>query len=114
MSAKPASRKTVTHASAVPLHVRLLRRMRQARARARKADRPFSLTYGDVERMHHEPCFYCGADAAGEIDRFDNTLGYIATNCVSACERCNSAKGRKPTIIFLALNKNRQLTIPGI
>ncbi len=104
-----ASRQTVNHASDVPLRVRLLRRLRQARARARKHRRPFSLTLADVERMHGEPCFYCGAEAAGEIDRFDNTLGYIATNCVSACEACNSAKGRKPVILFLA--KPRQLPL---
>lgn len=103
MNAKRVSRQTVVHTSDVPLRERMLRRLRQARARARKLGRPFCLTLDDVERIHAEPCFYCGAAPAGEIDRFDNDLGYTATNCVSACEPCNSSKGRKPVVLFMAM-----------
>jgi hypothetical protein len=49
--------------------------------------KPASLYVHDyTQRRYKEPYIYNG------IDRADNTLGYIATNVIAACSKCNYAK----------------------
>lgn len=41
-----------------------------------------------VERCLKEPCIYCGYPSKG-LDRVDNSLGHIESNCVPCCDLCN-------------------------
>lgn len=43
--------------------------------------------------MVMEPCHYCGTDEAYGIDRKDNDVGYVESNCLPCCATCNRAKG---------------------
>jgi DNA-directed RNA polymerase beta subunit len=69
----------------------------------------YSLTIEVFERLTKSDCKYCGQTPEqkignapslkrnGEyvyngIDRIDNDIGYIETNCASCCKRCNHAK----------------------
>lgn len=66
----------------------------------------FSLSFNDFLTITKRNCFYCGDAPAsikkeshgfGEylyngLDRADNDLGYVPSNCVPACKRCNSLK----------------------
>ena len=48
------------------------------------------------------PCFYCGTfEIINGIDRRDNDVGYITTNCVSCCDSCNYGKGKKSEQDFI-------------
>lgn len=38
-------------------------------------------------------CHYCGKPGPNGIDRINNCIGYVTTNCVSACKHCNYVKG---------------------
>jgi hypothetical protein len=46
-----------------------------------------------IEHFWSKPCHYCGdlVPTAG-VDRVDNTIGYIPSNCVSCCSTCNFMK----------------------
>lgn len=45
-------------------------------------------------------CYYCHKemqlteynDTLGTIERFNNTIGHIKSNCVLACRKCNNMK----------------------
>lgn len=52
------------------------------------------LTYEQWETFWQKPCSYCktAIENVG-IDRVDNNIGYIFSNCVACCYRCNVAKG---------------------
>lgn len=70
----------------------------------------FELTKNEFVSLILQPCFYCGSPGMTEkqyktkrgqttgnvkcngIDRVDNNLGYILSNCVSCCKICNRAK----------------------
>ena len=43
-------------------------------------------------RLYSSPCHYCGVQGDIQIDRMDNSLGYLKNNCVPACRRCNTVK----------------------
>ncbi|MGE3840041.1 MAG: hypothetical protein AB7I50_00495 [Vicinamibacterales bacterium] len=51
-------------------------------------------------------CHYCGvpapADGINGIDRVDNSLGYVASNVVTACAQCNYAKRDQMAAEFVA------------
>jgi hypothetical protein len=53
----------------------------------------FELTKEQFEELIDGNCFYCG-DKGGGVDRVDNNIGYIVSNCVSACVICNRAKNK--------------------
>lgn len=77
------------------------RTQRQARDR----NYAWELTREQVYVLTSQPCHYCGTKPGqtigyrhGEytyngIDRADNGVGYVISNCVSCCKRCNYAKG---------------------
>ena len=66
---------------------------------------PFELNYIEFEALSKQNCYYCGIEPQNEqwyndrlkikyngIDRVDNSLGYIITNCVPCCKICNESK----------------------
>ena len=75
------------------------------KSNARKRDVPFDLTYIQFETLVDSECYFCG-DTGGNtlrkrgyndysytgIDRVDNSVGYLPSNCVSCCSWCNRAK----------------------
>jgi hypothetical protein len=73
-------------------------------ARNRKLD--FQLTRTDFVEITNSknPCFYCGRtfNVIG-IDRYDNNIGYIKTNCVPCCKECNFLKGSRNAVLFIQL-----------
>jgi hypothetical protein len=72
-------------------------------------------------------CFYCGSApeprvligktiSFNGIDRWDNSLGYVYSNCVSCCTTCNTAKMNKTAKEFLqwAIRISERLKAAGI
>lgn len=81
--------------------------------RSKQINKSFDLSYESFCKIIEQPCFYCGelnsnciqdystkqnkfiSDTViyyNGIDRVDNNLGYLNTNVVACCKRCNSAK----------------------
>ena len=75
------------------------------KSNARKRGIPFDLTYIQFETLVDSECYFCG-DTGGNtlrkkgyneysytgIDRIDNSVGYLPSNCISCCSWCNRAK----------------------
>ena len=75
------------------------------KSNARKRDISFDLTYTQFETLVDGECYFCG-DTGGNtlrkrgyndysytgIDRVDNSVGYLPSNCISCCSWCNRAK----------------------
>jgi hypothetical protein len=68
------------------------------KARANKKQLDFQP--GAISRLFNLPCFYCGGVSKWEdqepvcgVDRVDNSLGYVETNVVPCCIKCNFMKG---------------------
>lgn len=75
------------------------------KSNARKRGVSFDLTYTQFETLVDGECYFCG-DTGGNtlrkrgynvysytgIDRVDNSVGYLPSNCVSCCSWCNRAK----------------------
>jgi hypothetical protein len=77
----------------------------------------FSLSQGSFVELISAPCFYCGAEPGNMkrsknriapslfvysgIDRADNELGYIESNCVPCCILCNKLKGSRSQEDFI-------------
>ena len=75
------------------------------KSNARKRGISFDLTYIQFETLVDGECFFCG-DTGGNIlrkrnyndyiytgiDRIDNNVGYLPSNCISCCSWCNRAK----------------------
>ena len=76
------------------------------RANAQRREIPFSLDFDTFVSLSVAPCHYCGTPptkpwvshnaqegfVSHGLDRVDNSLGYVAGNCVPACHSCNNAK----------------------
>lgn len=60
---------------------------------ARKRKHEFSLTFDVFSSFAGGECFWCGdkINIIG-IDRLDNKIGYVPTNCVRCCQMCNIMK----------------------
>lgn len=66
----------------------------------------FALSVEQFEELTKQNCFYCNAEPKSEkrdrfnnggytyngIDRADNSIGYLPSNCLPCCKRCNSLK----------------------
>lgn len=64
----------------------------------------FDLSLNDALELLSGDCFYCGIEPTQKIhylknnfyyngiDRVNNDIGYINSNCVSCCGQCNTAK----------------------
>lgn len=88
----------------------------QYKLRAQRKNLSFELSQNEFIEISQKPCHYCGSlhsnkciaeGLNGEfryngIDRIDNELGYLSSNCVPACKLCNRAKDVMSKIDFLA------------
>lgn len=94
---------------------------RRVKSDAVTAGREFRLDFDWFVKMVHLPCFYCHrkdinvcivpSRREGEalieqfryngIDRMDNDIGYIESNCVPSCIICNRAKNSMPFEEFM-------------
>lgn len=86
------------------------------KAYAKRRLLPFTLSFGEFERLIISRCAYCGAlpsnirrngkHAASflyqGIDRDIGEVGYTVENSVPCCIKCNRAKGSKTVLEFLA------------
>lgn len=64
----------------------------------------WDLTYEFFLLVINRNCYYCGAKPrllksynniiANGVDRFDNKIGYIKSNVVTCCTKCNLMKGK--------------------
>ena len=75
------------------------------KSNARKRGISFDLTYTQFETLVDSECYFCG-DIGGNtlrkrgyndynytgIDRIDNSVGYLPSNCIPCCSWCNRAK----------------------
>lgn len=84
----------------------------------------FDLTYDEFLGLIAKNCVYCGIKPSqtvlighrsltrhptfvyNGIDRVNNAIGYILSNCFSCCGRCNRAKGKSSHSEFLEYLKN--------
>lgn len=72
---------------------------------AKKRGFLFNLAKEEVKELTTRKCHYCGSEPStllkrprgtllyNGIDRVDNTIGYLASNCVTCCKVCNFMKG---------------------
>lgn len=75
--------------------------LKNARQRAKKTGRIFSLIESDIVLPDSCPCcgraFFFGAtrqnDASPSLDRINNDVGYVPGNSVVCCWACNFRKG---------------------
>jgi len=80
---------------------------------AKEDNRVFSLSKEEAKSLFLNNCIYCGSApnniSVGKlsnfvyngIDRVDNSVGYIITNCVSCCKLCNLMKHKLSEKEFL-------------
>lgn len=78
-----------------------------------RRQKPFELTRNEFLHIIKLKCHYCGIEPNKEypninykvlgIDRIDNNLGYIISNCVPCCKECNFAKVKLSSEQFLNL-----------
>lgn len=62
---------------------------------AKEKNREFLISFNFFTNLVKSPCFYCGDFSKTNIngiDRTDNSIGYIESNCVSCCWTCNRMK----------------------
>jgi hypothetical protein len=64
----------------------------QYKGDAKRRNYEFSLTFEQFSELINKECHYCPTIPARGIDRVDNTQGYIPSNCVSCCSKCNEMK----------------------
>lgn len=78
--------------------------------RAFKKKLEFLLTEIEYKKFIYEKCYYCGKspknDNTNGIDRKNNKVGYILTNCVSCCKECNIMKKDLKDDEFIQCCKN--------
>lgn len=84
---------------------------------AKKRNIVFNLTFEYFKKLSQLNCYYCdsrpsnitknynnqGNYTYNGIDRVRNSIGYIITNCVTCCKKCNVAKNNMSLNEFLTL-----------
>ncbi len=62
--------------------------------RAIKKNLDFELTHDQFDKLSNANCYLCGnkPSVRNGIDRFDNNLGYVLSNCNPCCNTCNLIK----------------------
>lgn len=81
----PSHKVTMTYTVQRPTYATFVRR-----ARRRKLD--VELSQDQVETIFCEPCYICGTENSGGVDREDSNIGYTAQNCRPCCSTCNYLK----------------------
>lgn len=68
----------------------------QYKTRAEPRGYNFELTIDQFSELINKPCHYCGTlpviGTLNGVDRKDNNIGYIVSNCLPCCKVCNWAK----------------------
>lgn len=79
-------------------------KLNEYRHAAKSRGRLFDLSPTEFAQFWQRPCYYCG-DPIPHIglDRMDNSQGYIISNIVSCCTRCNKMKREMNHDEFIAL-----------
>lgn len=67
-------------------------RLQSTRLRSKKRGFGHDLDAQFITELLTEPCAYCLSVGGIQIDRKDNSKGYLKTNVVPACKRCNTVK----------------------
>lgn len=77
---------------------------------AKRRGLEFSLTMEEFREIIGRDCYYCGSEPiakylprhrrlghyiANGIDRKDNSIGYIVSNCLPCCKSCNISKNNR-------------------
>jgi len=91
---------------------------RQYKIDAKKRNLEFNLNIDEFEKLTKGNCFFCGIEPSttqtlnintknssnyiyNGIDRINNNIGYIYSNCASCCYDCNQAKWTRSVEEFL-------------
>jgi hypothetical protein len=73
--------------------------------RATKKELEFNLTKNEFDEIISQNCHYCKKENSkthnNGIDRKDNNIGYILSNCMSCCAECNYMKSNLSYQIFI-------------
>lgn len=70
--------------------------------KAKARNKSFELTLDEfISFRKGRVCSYCGLPSKG-IDRVENSIGYVYSNCVPCCAKCNQMKFTDSTEDFLA------------
>lgn len=59
---------------------------------AKRRNLIWDLSDMQIDEIITKPCYYCGEMENIGIDRVDNKIGYIVSNCVPCCYPCNLMK----------------------
>jgi len=85
------------------------------RRHAKDNNRSYELSLSEFEKLTSSNCHYCnakpsmsiksvrgnGAYIYNGIDRKDNEIGYVISNCVPCCKMCNFSKRNYDMTVFL-------------
>ena len=77
--------------------------LKRYKKKAKERDLEWNLDDEDAKEMMTSPCTYCGIlpeDRVNGIDRVDNAVGYVPSNCVPCCTTCNLMKGCMDALTF--------------
>lgn len=89
--------------------------LKQIKGNAKRRNIEYSLTDEQVKELVIKNCFYCGIEPRqiinqrrssepflyNGLDRKDNNKGYCIDNVITACKKCNFAKGSMPFDEFM-------------
>lgn len=89
---KKKSRKDYSSKLEVKAYLRLLSYMRRDKRRSQLND----LTHEFIVKSLDSPCHYCSFPSDG-LDRIDNNIGHVISNCVPSCKECNIARNNNFT-----------------
>lgn len=68
-------------------------RYRHYRNSAKARNIGFELTLEEFKELWQKPCYFCADDILKiGLDRMDSSVGYIKSNVVPCCTKCNFAK----------------------
>lgn len=80
-------------------------RLSRLKSSAKARDIPINLDVNKYQNMVDLGCFYCGISLENErgycLDRVDSKQGYIISNVVGCCKRCNMAKSNMDLTEFV-------------
>ncbi len=78
--------------------------LKDSKGSDKKHNRQNDLTKESIAKIIANGCSYCGeTQLRMTVDRVDNSIGHIESNVVSACVRCNLARGDMPYEAWLRL-----------